>query len=322
MEKRFFKIRSSLILGFCLFLSACGNQGQLISVTPPASTLTVTDSPSLTAPPPTPRLTLTFTPNPTSTFTSTAPRSKTPRPTSTPKPTRTPPVYLPPEKNILLDYTSMGSHGYFDDFGYLDFSRSNLVLYEDGQLIIPFQQKILSPEEVFQFFSQLDAMGYYTLESNQKHDLTDLLYDFGDQYSRTYDGLLYCVLTNGDRGRNLCAYDPFREFLVPAMKNILAFLDNYHPAGMTPYEPDRLLLAVYRGDNPFFTNPPQKTISWPETFPSIVTEKDSVLLIQGEFAKEIYALFDGTHYVRVSYKGVEYSIYFEIVLPHEIVRQP
>lgn len=318
METRPFKRLFSLFWSVGLLLSACSNQATPIAFTSVEPTLTSPATSTPVIPIPTQIPSPTFTPTPNPTFTPT--RSMLILKAPTPLPTRTPPIYLPPEKIALLDYSVSGSHGYFD--GYLDYSWSHLVLYEDGQLIISNQQKMFSPDEVAQFFSKLEELEYYTLESNQQHDPTDPLYNFGTQYSRVYDGMLYCVLTTGEQGRNLCAYDPFREFLVPAMKNILAFLDNYHPAGMTPYEPDRLLLAVYRGDNPFFTEPPQKTISWPETFPSIATEKERILLIEGEIAKEIYELFDGTHYVRVSYKDVEYSIYFEEVLPHEVVQQP
>ena len=78
------------------------------------------------------------------------------RPTSTPKPTITPTITLTPPystKQVLLDYTVGGFHTLFEmNYADLGVDRwSELVLYADGQLIIPgnpYQQKILSKDEI------------------------------------------------------------------------------------------------------------------------------------------------------------------------------
>jgi hypothetical protein len=164
------------------------------------------------------------------------------QPTLTPLPIQTPTITLIPPyptKHVLLDYTVSGFHTPYDDlFIFSDYTWSKLVLYTDGQMIIPgslYEQKTLSTDEINQFFAQLESLGLYTIESNQKHDPTDKLYNFGDQYSRIYDGLWSCILVNGDKSRNLCAYEPFRKFLVPKMESLLQFIDDYHPAGMSRY---------------------------------------------------------------------------------------
>jgi hypothetical protein len=199
------------------------------------------------------------TPNPSTTET---PTPKKPRPTRTfaPALTLTPlPAYQ--TKDVLLSYYVSGDHSVYDFFfdqGSL-YPWSKFVLYTDGQLIIPgktYKQKMLSANEVKRFLSSLEALDFYSIESNQKHDPTDKLYNYGDNFQKSYDGLLDCIAVNGDKSRELCAYEPSMEYLVPKMKNILHFLETYEPAGMTPYFPDRILLYVYPGRDQFSVNLP------------------------------------------------------------------
>ena len=166
-------------------------------------------------------------------------------------------------------------------------------------------------------------MGFYELESNQQHDLTDQLYNFGGQCSRIYDGFYHCVLINRDNTRNLCAYDPFREYLVPEMVNILEFLDEYQPAEMTQYYPDRILLHVQIGRNPDIDDLPENAILWPEDLPSLETTDQKDMYFEGDTARKAYDLFDLTSQFNVFIQtGTEYTVFYEIVLPHEEVVQP
>jgi len=195
-------------------------------------------------------------------------------------------------------------------------------LYADGQMIIPdetYQQKILSPNEIKQFLSKLEALGFYSLESNQMHDPTDKIYDFGSNYERVYDAYLYCILVNTDKSRKLCVYEPGKPFLIPKMKNILQYLDEYKPAGMTTYYPDRILLWVQVGRDPYNDNLPATSIPWAEHLPSLETSTP-IMYVDGDAAKEIYMLFDDTNAGKVfTQNGKEYTVYIDIVLPHEKV---
>jgi hypothetical protein len=147
-----------------------------------------------------------------------------------------------PLKQVLLDYTTGGYHTpyelYYADYGMERWST--LVLYTDGQLIIPgktFQQKILSKEEINQLFSRLETLGFFSLAQ-------DKLYDFGNQEPpRIYDGTTYCVVTAGERRQNLCAYEPHESFLASEMKNVLHFLNDYQLKEMKPY----FLIEFYCG---------------------------------------------------------------------------
>lgn len=240
------------------------------------------------------------------------------RPTSTPKPTLTPTITLIPPyltKPILLNYTVGGFHTPFNLY-YVNIGvGSNLVLYTDGQLIIPgktFQQKILSKDEISQLFSKLKSMGFFALTQ-------DNLYNFGNQEPpKVYDGATYCVSAFGEMEQNLCAYEPLESFLVPEMKNILRFLNEYQLKGMTPYYPDRILLWVQAGRSPDVNDLPKESIPWQDNFPSLATFDQKIIYAEEDTARKIFALFGNEISFKVFVQdGIEYTVVVDIVLPHE-----
>ncbi len=243
--------------------------------------------------------------------------SPTQTPVRTPTVTLIPPY---PTKQVLLDYDVLGSHTPFDPF-YTDYAWSKLVIYTDGQLIIPSKktkQKMLSKDAIKQLMSRLDYFKFFDLESNQAHDPTDKLYNMGDQYTRVYDARLFCVLANAKKTRKLCAYEPFLDFLVPEMKSILKTFDKYRPERMSLYSPDRILLWVQKGINPYVTDPANASTPWKENFPSLETADEKIVYVDGATAKEIYAFFDNEIAFKVfSQDGVDYTVVVDIVLPHE-----
>ena len=234
-----------------------------------------------------------------------------------PKVTLIPPY---PTKQVLLDYDVMGSHTPFDLF-HTDYAWSKLVIYTDGQLIIPSKetkQKMLSTNEIKQLLLRLEYFKFFELESNQAHDPTDKLYNMGDQYTRVYDAHLFCVLVNAEKTRKLCAYEPFLDFLVPEMKSILKTLDKYSPRAMSLYSPDRILLWVQRGRNPYVTGISKESIPWKDNFHSLETANEKIIYAEGATAKEIYAFFNNEIVFKVfSQDGVDYTVVVDIVLPHE-----
>lgn len=251
--------------------------------------------------------------------------TKTPRPTSPPIPTITPfPAYK--TKQVVFDYTVTGDHsidGMFFEGSIRSYSM--LVLYDDGQLIIPgeiYKQKILSPDEVEKFLLKLDALDFFSLESNHKHDPTDKLYNYGNNYQKSYDGRFYCIVVNADKKGNLCAYEPDLPFLIPKMKNILKYLDEFEPEGMTPYVPDRILLWVQTGRNPFDDSLPEIAILWDDNFP-VLEESGPIIYVDGNMAREIYMRFESVNAGKVFIQnGKEYTVYLDVILPHERVTNP
>ena len=159
----------------------------------------VLETPILISPTPSQLPTSTITPS----STPTSPPSLTP--SAAPYPT------FPPysTKQVIFSYSYIGNHSVFDVALNGGTPYSKIILYSDGQLIIsgnPYQQKQLSSEEINQLFSQLETMGFYSLETNQKHDPTDLLYDFKGQFEETYDGLYVCAM-DVVQDREICVRD-------------------------------------------------------------------------------------------------------------------
>ncbi|HEY9526358.1 MAG TPA: hypothetical protein VIR02_04695 [Anaerolineales bacterium] len=279
---------------FCIVLASCSDVNNVPTVVPSVS--------------PEPSATATLTPTkirPTRTF--------APTPTLTPLP-----AYQ--NKQVIFEYNVTGNHSDYDFFFEDSPSWSKLVLYSDGQMIIPgktYMQEMLSPVEMKQFISKLEALGFYSIESNQQHDTSDKLYKYGNNFEESYDGLLDCIVVNAEKSRELCIYEPAMEYLVPKMKNILRFLDTYEPKGTTPYSPDRLLVSIQSGRDPYNDNLPKDAVPWPDNLPSLDTFK-SITYVDGEIAREIYNLFDDTNAGKVfTQSGKEYTMYFYVVLPHE-----
>ena len=296
----------------CVLLCACGTQRGLV-VTPtnspvPSITFTATVVPIRTSTP---------TRRPKATFTITA----TPMPTATAYPT----------KQVLLDYYLTGFHSAFFDMARNDnVSYSKLVVYSDGQIIIArenhYLQKQLSAHEMNQFFAQIKSLGFYALETDEQGRQTKNLYTPDNPFEKMVDGTSHCILTTKDP-REICTYDPYTEFLVPQMKNILKFLEVYKPEGMTVYSPDRLLLAIESADNKDNFDQdylPAASIPWPERFPPLQVKSPyfDVIYIDGKMAAEISAYLDSVRFDKsflFRQNGKEYIVAMDIILPHESI---
>ncbi len=233
--------------------------------------------------------------------------------------------YIPyPTKQVEVDYYGLGDHWIFD--GYIDTTFSSFVLYTDGQLILPgltYYQKYLSEDEIENFLAAIKGLGFFDIETNQQHDPTDKLYDFGDQYSRIYDGLYSCVFVALESETNICLHKEQREFAIPAIINILDFLDNYHPEGMTIYKPDRILVWVQNGRSEYLDDPAMPSLPWPVHLPSLQTDSEKVFYVDGKVAEEIFSLIGyPVRYVVFTQDEIEYTLLLAIVEPHGIVQAP
>jgi hypothetical protein len=260
-----------------------------------------------------------------STLTSTPTRIQPTELPSTPTFTPFPPYHT---KKVVFEYYIVGNLSYFDMF-YADYrDLPNIILYDDGQMLINGGQKILSADEINRFLSKLDDLGFFSIESNQKHDEEDKLYAYPDHYDQFIDALSYCILVSADKSRKLCAYEPYMQFLIPEMKRIFQYLDEYKPTGLTPYYPDRILLSMRPAD-PSSDDLSATATSWDNRFPSLdlpsprTYEYDtppSMIYIEGDMAKEIYTFISNSdsHGVFIQ-DGKKYIVDVDIVLPHETV---
>jgi hypothetical protein len=292
----------------CIILTSCNGQRNITTAFP-----SLTQEPSSTLAP---------------TFTLTSPSTRIPRTEPASTATFTPfPSY--PHKKVLFEYYILGQHSYFDIFysNYRD-DLPNIVLYEDGQMVVGREQKILSADEILEFLSKLDTLGFFSIESNQQYDPTDKLYNFGDNYQEVNDGLKYCILVNTERSKNLCAQEDYMHFLIPEMKSIIKYFDEYEPAALTPYFPDRILLSTRPADANS-DDLSATAIPWDNRFPSLdfppprTYEYDtppSIRYIEGDMAKEIYTFMTNSHSRGLFIQdGKKYIVDIDVVLPHEMV---
>ncbi len=292
------KFNDLVIIAFlsCLCVTACSAQQ-----TQPTFVPTQTLNPSAT-----------LKPIPTKTPTKTRSQTQSPTPTY--------PSY--PTKRVILEYWINGWPGIFSDW--VINKPSKIVLFSDRQLIIsgnPFREKIVSEEEVNSLLSHLEKFGFYTIETNHKHDQTDPLYNFDGNFEEVFDGEFYCISVNTEKEQVLCAYEPFLNFLIPRMKNILNYLDNYRPDGMTVYRADRILLSINKGTDllPEGYSPPP--VDWPDNLPSLKPSR--CMYVEGENAAKIFLLFNYSIGERIFVQnGIQYSVYARPVLPNEILGQP
>lgn len=284
----------SSIITICILLFACSNREITATV---IAIATANSSPVV----------------PSSTVTALPSLSKTPLPTFS--------AYSP--KQIILNY-SFG--GVFDSFAIeLGVVHSKVVVYADGQVILPgkpYRQKQLSNEEINELFFQLERLGFFTIETNQQHNPTDELYEFRNQYEKVYDGVSICLEVNYHKQRKLCTYEHYKEYLKPPMKEILRFMDDFEPKGLTIYQPDRLLLDVYLG-RVTFIDENIKSVPWPANFPVLETDYWRVLEVRGEMAAKVSEFFGNTQDIKIiDEDDLEYTVEARPLLPHEMPSWP
>lgn len=241
--------------------------------------------------------------------------------TSVPSVTSTP-IYPPYDvKEVLFEYGySGGDHGIFDDL--VSPHLPKLVLYSDGLLIITkddsLYQQMLSEEETRSFLSQIEQRGFYNIETNQKHDPSDKLYSFDDNAVSAFDGRYLCVSA---QNRRICAYEPVIDYVIPSMKGVFEFLNRYFPNNMTPYETDRILLQVIKGNDYLPEEVRPEPMEWSAGLPPL--QETPTLFIDGESATKIFELFNHSVGWRImTHNDAEYTVFARPVLPHEVLVQP
>jgi hypothetical protein len=107
------------------------------------------------------------------------------------------------------------------------------------------------------------------------------------------------------------------------MVSILDFLETYRPAGLSPYIPDRIFLRVLNGRSEFIEDLPEIGTAWPEHLPSLSIETEKLMYFEGQQAQEVYALFGMPPSVVLFVEnGIEYTVWVEIIEPHEEIRIP
>jgi hypothetical protein len=184
--------------------------------------------------------------------------------------------------------------------------------------------KILTESEMNELLYQLDVLGFHMIDTNQKHDDTDLLYNFGGRYLEVgvTDGSYSCLSIRDTR---LCYYDPYEEFVMHQVKLLFQFIDSYSPDNITLYEPDRILLFVSQGQDVYnqFEEQSMTGMTWSPELPKLNTHREEYIYLEGERAQNFYTLVGkSTKPMIFSENGIDYSVFSAVVLPHEVISQP
>ncbi len=253
--------------------------------------------------------------------------TKTTTPTKTPTLPKVPAASLTPTppfppyslKPVYMEYRVEGPLSKWSSTLGI-YHETIMVMYSDGQLIInrngSIMEKLLSKQEVCSFLSKLNQMGFYSIETNQAHDQTDPLYNFSSEYRKVYDALYYSITLSGDSPRTIYISEPYKDYLVQPMKNILSYLDNYSPVNMTPYQPDRLVLLAMQGRN-MFADENAVAIPLPEGWPTLKTPDQKIIYFEGIKAAEVFKLFDYPYNKVFVENNQEYTVMALPILPHE-----
>jgi len=168
----------------------------------------------------------------------------------------------------------------------------------------------------------MSKKGFYTLETNQNHDETDKLYYFGNQYQQVYDGLIYYLSVQGNHSRTICYYGPYKDFLIPEAKDLFQYFEDYPSSGMTPYKPDRILLAIFKDIDLLSTTEQSISITWPSNLPTLETSDEKFMYLEGKDAAQVFSFFShSSHMTFLDELGNSYSVSIHVVLPHHNLLQ-
>lgn len=173
-------------------------------------------------------------------------------------------------------------------------------------------------DEIDNLLGRLEGLGFFTIETNQMHDESDALYDFGDQYQEVADGLTYCILISQEQSRQVCLHNPQRDFVLKPFADMLEYLDNYKPSGLVLRIPDRILVSVILGEFPEENDLPAAQ-PWPDQLETLETDGFKMMYFEGQAAADVYRLFDvGQSNLLFSQHEVIYTLTWVEILPHVV----
>jgi hypothetical protein len=333
MPRRNGQLRPGLtLLGFLVLAAACGGT--------PFRGSTPTTSLATTAP-----LSPTASTRPTVTLL--AAPSVTPRPTASPRPsvTRTPsPVPSSPTpsptsiatKQVLLQLARDPPDG----GGYLpiSFGRAapSRVLYIDGEFITvgndgSYLETILSAPQMCALLRQVASTGFFQVDGTGALQEEDPIYRFQATPEAILGAGSWAIQINGNPAKIVSIYDPYEDFVTGPIRATLQLLKNYLPAGLKPYQPNRLMVWIdvgrqmYDGASDRFDGTPRATLAaraWPSDLPRLADWWSGVSLnqifLQGDLAERVFDLHGTDSYGLFTDRGQEYSLFIETVLPHGV----
>lgn len=293
-----------------ILLAGCSNP-----VSPSAS-----PAPAATVTPVTPTVELTPT------------NTRTPWPTTTPQPTmtlrpgdpRNPTLTPAVSKKEIVAYRVYGGDG--GDFVYYYLSRSmpEMVLYEDGQLIVQRDhstyEKELSPEEMAAFLERLRKTGMPAIPRDEYFDVYhDPIYQFPpDMQFR--DGIgQYDLLIDLDGVEKHFYIDPqYLRYLIPEVRAGYDLIRTYFPQKMQTYRPRQVVLWIEPFDAKHSYVIPAPSQPWSPDLPPIRELGEGHIIVDDRLVPPLLELFDKIPGGRAfTEEGVKYYVILRPLLPNE-----
>ena len=241
-------------------------------------------------------LTLLLSNSPTPTITHTIISSNTPIPSYAPTLsltlTKTPTPL--PTKSVLISYGILGGDVGDEIFECLLWRYENsFVLYEDGQLVILGNQGLetttLSFDQVERLITQIERTGYFEIEGTGELRENDPIYEI-DQSIQVGDGAPYIQITVNDK--TVSVYTPIEEYVIKPISDSIEIIRSFQPSGLVQYEPENIMLLIWRLSRPpeeidwQIATPIPPTELWPSTLPPLDNLLDEENLGQQIFIEE------------------------------------
>lgn len=246
--------------------------------------------------------------------------SQTPSPIRTP--TATPWIKIYPTKQALVIYGESARVFFSSRFitvGPFDFNPQ-LVLYADGQLILHAgrYEKQLSQGEIQEVLQKMEQLGFFELQEAYEANWQSL---FSTSPPEDIQDLtltsVEVTVNNGTENKTIKYMKEDEKYLVPAMKEMISYLDHFSLEGTRPYRPDRFLVGIV-GENEIPLEEDQTAIPWPEEIPPPSYLPDSDLIyLEGTEALRFYELFNKNDDTIFSFEGEKFQALPRPLYPHE-----
>jgi len=292
-----------------IFLAACAPNSLTSASTATATTAVPTSTETLTPVPQTPTPSLALALTPTVTF------SPVPTTTDTPSPSET----------VLVSYYRGGTDGWpnWPDDCLLWLWRYQLVIYEDGHLVMHTQQGIyenrLSSQEIKALLQKVEATGFFQLSLETDSMGRHLVYS--TPIGQAGNGGSSRAFTI--KGRHVSIYDYLDDYLIAPVKNVDRILRDYQPEGMKRYFPEELWVEVIdiTGDNineldyPVDVKPKPAITPWSVDLPRLATWADlhNVAKLKGDEILPLLPVF--VDFPAVSLFSENGKVYTVVVCP-------
>jgi hypothetical protein len=193
-----------------------------------------------------------------------------------------------------------------------------LILYTDGQLIIPYYEKQLSQKEMDGILAKFEQLGFYQIEGTAPIDEHNPIYAFPNGIAPNIVGLstVKYIGVYGNNSNGIGYMGNREEFLVQPIKDIISYLESFSTEGAIRYQPDRLLVGVtiIRGTS----TENEIVIPWPNDItPPTGIESEGVLYLEGAEATKLYNLVRDNPEADFIYEGIKFWLALRPIYPHE-----